>query len=185
MKFDINYSEESFKRYMSRKKIPHLITKTENIILLAIMRLKINTDKISQFTVKFRHGRVEGYSNLFRYPKTREVELTLNLHFIEKSSKRAIENIIYHELGHLRDMLDPRYNYGSGRVDRMSNEAFKKFVTIWNINIDSRLNNKGLPSAIRGRKEDIRYFHIPDEMVKKIWNKFVNFAEMAKMARKL
>src|SRR3989344_5934741 len=123
MKFDINYSEESFKRYMSRKKIPHLITKTENII--------------------------------------------------------------YHELGHLRDMLDPRYNYGSGRVDRMSNEAFKKFVTIWNINIDSRLNNKGLPSAIRGRKEDIRYFHIPDEMVKKIWNKFVNFAEMAKMARKL
>ncbi|MEK6923606.1 MAG: hypothetical protein AABW84_02860 [Nanoarchaeota archaeon] len=185
MKFNIHYSEESFERYMSRRTIPHIITKTENIILLAIMRLKINTDKISQFTVKFRHGHVEGYSNLFRYPKTKEVELTLNLRFIEKSSKRAIENIIYHELGHLRDMLDPKYNYMPAQVDKMSEEMFKKFVTIWNINIDSRLNNKRLPSAIRGRKEDIRYFHIPNKIVKKIWNKFVNFSEMAKMARNL
>ncbi|MBS3064955.1 MAG: hypothetical protein J4451_00440 [DPANN group archaeon] len=183
MKFIINYSDTSFRRYMSRRSVNPFITKTEKIVLKAMKDLRINPKKVPVFILTFRHGKIDGDANLTRYPEHRIVELTVNLHFIRYSDNKAVRNIIYHELGHLRDMIDPRFNYRPAKVDNMSAHFFKKFVTLWNISIDSRLNKKRLPSAIWGRKEDIVYFGISDKIVKKIWGKRITYNNLVKYAK--
>jgi len=68
---------------------------------------------------------------------------TLYIHPIIRPCERD-RFILYHELGHLADRIDPGFGYR--HQDRMRLTAYQErnFLELWNVYIDARLNQHGL-----------------------------------------
>ena len=52
--------------------------------------------------------------------------------------------ILYHELGHLADRINPRFGYRHNDRMRLTACQERNFLELWNVYIDTRLNEYGL-----------------------------------------
>mgnify|MGYP000264632609 CR=1 FL=1 len=52
--------------------------------------------------------------------------------------------ILYHELGHLADRINPQFGYRHEERMQLDASQERNFVELWNVYIDSRLNQHGL-----------------------------------------
>jgi hypothetical protein len=68
---------------------------------------------------------------------------TLYIHPIIRPSERD-RFILYHELGHLADRINPRFGYRHRDRMQLDAQQEKNFVELWNVYIDARLNQYGL-----------------------------------------
>lgn len=68
---------------------------------------------------------------------------TLYIHPIIRPSERD-RFILYHELGHLADRINPRFGYRHRDRMQLDAQQEKNFVELWNVYIDARLNQHGL-----------------------------------------
>lgn len=78
-----------------------------------------------------------------RIEMDRSCNVTLTIHPIIRPSERDMF-ILYHELGHIADRLNPTFNYNQERRLHLSQAAEECFVQLWNVFIDARLHHHGL-----------------------------------------
>lgn len=52
--------------------------------------------------------------------------------------------ILYHEIGHIADILNPEFKYSIIKKESLDNLVKLKLTEIWNVYIDARLNDKNL-----------------------------------------
>jgi hypothetical protein len=69
--------------------------------------------------------------------------VTLHIQPILRPSRRDMF-ILYHEFGHVADRLNPSFGYSHQRRLRLSSAQESCFLTLWNVAIDTRLNQHGL-----------------------------------------
>jgi hypothetical protein len=72
-----------------------------------------------------------------------EGNATLTIHPIIRPSKRDVY-ILYHELGHAADRLNPAFGYDHARRLALDGVQESSFLELWNVFIDARLNDRGL-----------------------------------------
>jgi len=73
--------------------------------------------------------------------ETCEVILYLDPLLYQRSN---YEYILYHELGHVADRLNPKFAYLEELKSSLSDHERYDLMTVWNLYIDSRLNHYGL-----------------------------------------
>ena len=58
--------------------------------------------------------------------------------------KDNYEYILYHEIGHIADILNPEFNFSITKKESLNDLEKSKVTEIWNVYIDSRLNDKNI-----------------------------------------
>lgn len=83
-----------------------------------------------------------------------ENNLTLHIHPMIRPDKRDMY-ILYHEFGHVADRLNPSFGYSHETRLRLSEDQERSFLELWNIFIDTRLNEHGLFCLPRSGQAEI------------------------------
>ncbi|ODS33017.1 MAG: hypothetical protein SCARUB_01836 [Candidatus Scalindua rubra] len=68
-----------------------------------------------------------------------------------------LEGRVRHELMHVSDQLDEKFNYKESLIPREGTGAFRRYKYLWNVYIDSRLTRIGKPAyeTQGGREKEI------------------------------
>lgn len=82
-------------------------------------------------------------SEPIRMEMEEDLRCTLYIHPILRPSARD-KHILYHEFGHVADRLNPSFGYRHAERKALDPLQEQNFLELWNIYIDTRLNQHGL-----------------------------------------
>jgi hypothetical protein len=78
-----------------------------------------------------------------RIEMDRSRDVTLTIHPMIRPSQRDLY-ILYHEFGHIADRINPRFRYDHDKRLQLTQTQETCFLQLWNVYIDTRLNEHGL-----------------------------------------
>ena len=77
-------------------------------------------------------------------------------------NRSSLEAFLRHEMMHISDMLDPEFSYSPnpslGGVNEMEDHLIRdRFRLLWDLYIDTRLRQRGLPTIISQEKQKVEF----------------------------